>query len=45
MVTDTNGKATIEYFNTDVPGTYRVHVEGVNSAGQLARSIYTYQVN
>ncbi|MBG6235183.1 TonB-dependent SusC/RagA subfamily outer membrane receptor [Pedobacter sp. CAN_A7] len=44
VVTDTNGKTKIDYFNTDVPGTYRVHLEGVNAAGQLARSIYTYQV-
>ena len=44
VVTDANGKTTINYFNTDVPGTYRVHLEGINDAGQLARSIYTYHV-
>lgn len=44
VVTDANGKTTINYFNTDVPGTYRVHLEGMNTAGQLARTIYTYQV-
>jgi TonB-dependent SusC/RagA subfamily outer membrane receptor len=44
VVTDEAGKVTINYFNTDVPGTYRVHLEGVNAAGQLARTIYTYQV-
>uniref|UniRef100_UPI003D7F91EA hypothetical protein n=1 Tax=Pedobacter sp. TaxID=1411316 RepID=UPI003D7F91EA len=44
VVTDTNGKTKIDYFNTDVPGTYRVHLEGINTAGQLARTIYTYQV-
>jgi len=44
VVTDANGKTTINYFNTDVPGTYRVHLEGINASGQLARTIYTYQV-
>jgi hypothetical protein len=44
VVTDANGKAKIAYFNTDLPGTYRVHLEGINAAGQLARTIYTYQV-
>ena len=44
VVTDANGKVQFSYFNTDLPGTYRVVVEGINGLGQLARNVYTYQV-
>ncbi|GAA4104446.1 carboxypeptidase regulatory-like domain-containing protein [Mucilaginibacter panaciglaebae] len=42
--TDVNGKATLDFFNSDGPGTYRVVVEGINAAGELGRQIYTYKV-
>jgi hypothetical protein len=42
--TDTNGKATIDLYNADGPGTYRVVVEGINAAGELGRQVYTYKV-
>ncbi|MCD0487026.1 TonB-dependent receptor plug domain-containing protein [Pedobacter sp. MC2016-14] len=45
VVTDPTGKGTFTYFNTDLPGTYRVVVEGINSDGKLARNVYTYIVN
>jgi TonB-dependent SusC/RagA subfamily outer membrane receptor len=45
LVTDINGKAQFDFYNTTAPGTYRVVVEGINVAGQLSRSVYTYQVN
>ena len=44
VVTDTAGKANFNYFNSDVAGTYRVVIEGINITGQLARSEYTYIV-
>jgi hypothetical protein len=43
--TDANGNATIEFFNADNPGTYRVVVEGVDyKGGQLGRQVFTYTV-
>ena len=44
VVTDISGKGTFTYFNTDLPGTYRVVVEGINADGKLARNVYTYTV-
>jgi len=44
MVSNASGKAQISYFNTDVPGTYRVVVEGIDINGNLARKILTYEV-
>ncbi|MET3112825.1 hypothetical protein AAKU52_000543 [Pedobacter sp. CG_S7] len=44
VVTDTAGKGNFNFFNSDVAGTYRVVMEGINITGQLARSEYTYVV-
>lgn len=44
VVTDVNGKATFNYFNTDEAGTYRVVIEGIDMMGHLARAVYTYEV-
>jgi hypothetical protein len=42
--TDANGKATLNFYNADTPGTYRVVVEGINAAGELGRQVVTYKV-
>jgi hypothetical protein len=42
--TDANGKATLDFFNADGPGTYRVVVEGINAEGELGRQVYHYKV-
>jgi len=44
IVTDRDGKASIEYFNNDSKGTYRVVVEGIDIEGNLGRAIYRYIV-
>lgn len=44
MISDTEGKAKISYFNTDVPGIYRVVIEGIDVNGSLARKVLTYEV-
>jgi TonB-dependent SusC/RagA subfamily outer membrane receptor len=44
IITDAAGKGKFDYFNSDETGTYRVLVEGINATGQLARSVYTYEV-
>ncbi|MBC7401359.1 MAG: carboxypeptidase regulatory-like domain-containing protein, partial [Mucilaginibacter sp.] len=42
--TDVTGKAMLNFYNADGPGTYRVVVEGINAAGELGRQVYTYKV-
>ena len=44
LITDKNGMANISYFNTDVPGIYRMVVEGIDAEGNLARKVLTYEV-
>jgi len=44
VITSKEGVAQVEYFNTDQPGIYRVVAEGMNASGQLARTVYTYEV-
>lgn len=45
LVSDIEGKTTLTYYNTDQPGTYRIVIEGIDAAGNLARKVLTYQVN
>jgi len=42
--TDKTGTASLEYFNSDGKGTYRVTVEGIDSDGNLGRVVYRYVV-
>ncbi|MEJ5994904.1 TonB-dependent receptor plug domain-containing protein [Pedobacter sp. Du54] len=44
LVSDTNGKTNINFFNTDQAGTYRMVIEGIDGFGNLARKVLTYQV-
>jgi hypothetical protein len=44
VVTGTDGKATIEYFNAGSKGTYRVVIEGLDANGNIARQVYRYNV-
>ena len=44
IITDKDGKASIEYFNNDSKGTYRVVVEGIDENGKLGRAVYRYMV-
>lgn len=44
LVADENGKASFEFYNTDVPGLYRMVIEGIDSFGNLGRKVYTYEV-
>lgn len=44
IVTDKNGKAMVEYYNTDVPGNYRIVVEGISVKGNLCRQVFNYKV-
>ncbi len=44
LVTDRTGKGKFNYFNTDVPGVYRIVIEGIDVNGNLARKVLTYEV-
>ncbi len=44
LKTDINGKASVNYFNADGPGNYKVIVEGINADGELGRQVYRYIV-
>ncbi|HWD87633.1 MAG TPA: TonB-dependent receptor plug domain-containing protein [Mucilaginibacter sp.] len=44
VLTDKDGKATMEFYNNDAKGTYRVIVEGLDDDGRLGRQIYRYEV-
>jgi hypothetical protein len=44
VVTDENGKATVQYYNTDVPGNYQVVIEGTSVNGHLCRRVFNYTV-
>lgn len=45
VVSDPTGKASFSYFNSDLTGTYRVVIEGIDVRGNLARHVFNYQVN
>ncbi|WP_162276810.1 carboxypeptidase-like regulatory domain-containing protein [Mucilaginibacter pedocola] len=44
LTTDTRGNATLEYFNADGKGTYRVVIEGIDADGNIGRQVYRYTV-
>lgn len=44
IATDKNGSATINYYNADTAGSYRVIIEGIDSNGNLGRQVYHYQI-
>ncbi|MBC7757976.1 MAG: hypothetical protein H7069_03905 [Phormidesmis sp. FL-bin-119] len=39
VITDAGGKASVEFFNADGTGIYKVIVEGINEHGHLGSSI------
>jgi len=44
ITTDNTGQLPIEYFNSDVKGTYRAVVEGIDNDGNIGRFVYRYRV-
>jgi hypothetical protein len=44
IITDKEGRASFNFFNSGSAGTYRVTLEGINEAGHLARSVYRYKI-
>ncbi|MES2828731.1 MAG: hypothetical protein V4687_11260 [Bacteroidota bacterium] len=43
--TYSTGKTTLNLFNADGPGIYKVIIEGINADGQLGRQVYRYTVD
>ncbi|MDB5120821.1 MAG: hypothetical protein JWN56_2039 [Sphingobacteriales bacterium] len=44
IITDSLGKASVEFYNADGTGSYRAIIEGLNADGKLGRYIYKYTV-
>jgi len=44
IITDKDGKASLEFFNADTKGTYRIVIEGIDDNGNLGRQVYKYKV-
>ncbi|HEY0899974.1 MAG TPA: TonB-dependent receptor plug domain-containing protein, partial [Sphingobacteriaceae bacterium] len=44
IITDEAGKKQLEFFNADGTGDYKVIVEGVDTNGNIARTIFRYKV-
>jgi hypothetical protein len=42
--TDKNGNATLEYYNADGKGNYKVVVEGIDPDGNIGHFVYRYKV-
>ena len=44
VLTDKDGKGSFEFYNSDDKGPYHVVLEGVDSNGNIVRSVYEYQL-
>jgi hypothetical protein len=44
VMTGNNGNTTLEFYNADGKGSYRVVVEGMDANGNLGRQVYRYNV-
>ncbi|MDP3466840.1 MAG: TonB-dependent receptor plug domain-containing protein [Daejeonella sp.] len=44
VVSDSTGKASVEFFNSDGTGNYKAIVEGININGSIGRKIFRYNV-
>ncbi|HWZ15763.1 MAG TPA: TonB-dependent receptor plug domain-containing protein [Mucilaginibacter sp.] len=44
VITDSSGNASLNFFNADGVGTYRVEVQGIDSKGNLGRQVFRYRV-
>jgi hypothetical protein len=44
LISDKDGNASFNFYNSDAPGNYRVVVEGIDGNGNLGRVVYRYRV-
>jgi TonB-dependent SusC/RagA subfamily outer membrane receptor len=45
VVTGPNGKASIEFYTADKPGTYKAVIEGIDLSGSVIRKVQRFKVN
>jgi hypothetical protein len=45
LKTNTDGKMSFDFYNSDSPGRYKVIIEGINSEGELGRLVYHYSLD
>lgn len=45
VVLDENGQVSLDYYNADGNGKYKVVVEGIDNDGRIGRTVYHYNVN
>jgi TonB-dependent SusC/RagA subfamily outer membrane receptor len=44
VTTDTGGNASVNFYNADGPGTYRVEIQGIDNNGNLGMQVFRYKV-
>ena len=44
LAIDKAGNASMDFYNADSPGTYRVVIEGLDESGNIGRQVYRYTV-
>lgn len=44
IITDSQGKATVEFYTSDGTGDYKAIIEGLTADGKLGRYVFTYSV-
>jgi len=44
IITGNSGSLSVDYFNSDIKGTYRAVVEGIDNDGNIGRYVYRYKV-
>jgi len=44
IITDVSGNASLNFYNADGTGTYRVEVQGIDGKGNLGQQVYRYKV-
>jgi hypothetical protein len=44
VITNIEGKASIDFFNSGTKGTYRIEIEGIDDNGNLGRQVFKYKV-
>ena len=45
VITDKEGKASIEFYTADKPGTYKAVIEGIDLNGSVTRQVHRFKVN
>ncbi|RZK92512.1 MAG: hypothetical protein EOO98_02860 [Pedobacter sp.] len=44
VITSTDKKTEISFFNSDYTGKYKIVIEGINADGQIGRAVYNFEV-